>query len=162
MLNSRQLSMEPPIPAYWRIWFATIDPLIASTGIVGNIFSPEVVLGSYSPKPVIPPAIETKVLLETSAGFFAGIMFLQVILLRLRSRDVTVWKCVQASISLADVAIILSVLAALNNQGRLDPSLWRWEEVGNLVLTTFALTTRVLFLLGVGMPQNVTVDLKWD
>jgi hypothetical protein len=154
--------MDPPIPSFWRIWFATIDPIIASTGILGNIFTPDVVLGSYSPKPIIPPALETTVLLETSAGFFAGIMFLQVVLLRLRSRDVTVWKCVQLSIFFADIAIIASVLLALNKQGRLDPSLWRWEEVGNLVITTFALATRVFFILGVGMPQNTTSNLKWE
>jgi hypothetical protein len=154
--------MDSPIPSVWRIWFATLDPLVALSGVYLNCFNPTEVLNSYSPKAVSPPAIETRVLLDTSSGFLLGTMFLQVVLLRLKSKDVTVWKCLQASIAIVDVAIITSILMALNTQGRVDPSQWRVQETGSLGLTAFVLTTRVLFLLGVGMPQLNTNNMKWE
>ena len=80
-------------------------------------------------------------------------MFLQIVLLRLRPKDLTVWRCLQASIAIVDVAIIASVLEALNGQGRLDPSVWRVEEKGTVGLTGFVLLVRLLFLLGIGMPS---------
>lgn len=154
--------MDSPIPAAYRIWFATLDPLIASTGVLGNIFSPHDVLNSYYPKAADPPAIDTKVLLDTSSGFYLGIMFLQIVLLRLRSRDVTVWKCVQASIAIVDVAIIAAVLMALDTQDRLSPSLWRWQEAGTFCLTSSVLVSRLLFVCGVGLIQSGNSNLKWE
>lgn len=152
--------MESPIPAIYRMWFATLDPLIALSGVFGNTFASTVVLNTYNPKAANPPAIETRLLLDTSTGFLLGIVLLQVILLRLRPRDVTVWKCVQANIAIADIAIILSSLMALSTQGRLDPSLWRWEESSSIGLTTFVLTTRILFLCGIGIKDELRDKLE--
>ena len=152
--------MESPIPTIYRVWFASLDPLIALAGALGNTFASSTVLSSYNRKAADPPAIETRVLLDTSTGFLLGTLFLQIVLLRLRPRDVGVWKCLQASIAIADVAIILSELMALSAQGRLDPSLWRWEETGTLGLTSFVLATRLIFLSGVGLKDNDRV--KWE
>lgn len=152
--------MESPIPTVYRIWFASLDPLIALSGALGNIFASTTVLDSYNPKAAVPPAIETKALLDSSTGFLLGTLFLQVVLLRLRPRDVTVWKCLQASIAIADVAIISSKLIGLSEQGRLDPSLWRWEECGTLGITSFVVATRSSFLCGLGMAEQARDKLE--
>lgn len=152
--------MDSPIPTVYRVWFASIDPLIALSGALGNTFASSTVLDSYNPKAANPPAIETRVLLDSSSGFLLGTLFLQVVLLRVRPRDLGVWKCLQASIAIADIAIITAALMALSDQGRLDPSLWRWQECGTLGLTGFVLATRLLFLCGIGLAGATRA--KWE
>ena len=97
-----------------------------------------------------------------STGFLLGTLFLQVVLLRLRSRDLTVWRCLQASIAIVDLVIIASVLQGLSIQGRITPALWRWQEWGNLLITGFVLATRVVFLLVVHPTQLGDSRAKWD
>jgi hypothetical protein len=160
--SALQLTMGSPIPSVWRIWFATLDPIIAFSGVAGNILVPQVTLKAYDPNATIPPALVTKIMLDMTTGFLAGTMFLQIVLLRLRPKDVAVWKCLQASISFADVAIIYSVLMGLDAQGRLDPEKWRVEEIGTLGLTGFVLLTRVLFILGIGLSSSRSSDVKLD
>lgn len=145
--------MTHPIPSAYRIFFATIDPLVASTGVIGNLFVQHGILDSYNPNAKYPPSIETKVCLQSLAGFLAGTMFLQIVLLRIRPRDIAVWKCLEASIAIVDCAIIAAVLKALDDQGRLSPELWRLPDWTNLGVTGFVLLYRVSFLLGIGMPK---------
>lgn len=60
---------------------------------------------------------------------------LEAVLLRARARDVTVWRIVQASISLLDLVMVGAALRALGEEGRLDWRGWRADDwrlvVGN-------------------------------
>jgi hypothetical protein len=168
--------MDTPIPSIWRIWFATLDPLIAFSGILA-IINPVDYLPTYGPTPEvqIPLALETQFLLYPTIGFLLGIMFLQIVMLRLRSHDVTVWKCLQASIAIVDVAMIASLVHLLRLQGKGDPALWWPGECTSVVVTGVVLVSRVLFLVGVGLGSGAAVEpglrpplgtlsdtLKWD
>jgi hypothetical protein len=86
------------IPAVYRYFFTIIDPLMCIGGVLGNIFAPATILASYTAAPVLPPAIETTVMLDGMGGWFAGMGFLQVYLLRAKKDDLTVWKSVQVNL----------------------------------------------------------------
>lgn len=131
--------------------------MIALSSVFGYVTSPDFLLNSFNPRAAIPPALETRVLLENEAGFLAGTAFLQIVLLRLKSKDITVWKCLQTSIGIVDTAIIVAMLRSLAAQGRSSPADWRWQESASLAFTGAVLLTRVLFVLGIGVkaePKN--------
>jgi hypothetical protein len=114
--------MSSRIPSFYRIWSTIVDPLLTLVGVFGNLFAPIATLNSYSPSYVSPPATETTLLLDTVAGFLAGLAFLQVVLLRARTTDMTVWRALQASTVLVDIAMLGGFARALSGQGRTD---WR-------------------------------------
>lgn len=143
--------MSSPIPSFYRIWFTVVDPILSIAGVVGNLFAPASILNSYSPSYVSPPATETIFLLDATAGFFAGVALLQVVLLRARPADVTVWRLVEASIILVDFAMLGGFARALRAEGRTDWSVWRIEEWTNLIILAGVAVIRTAFILGVGM-----------
>ena len=147
--------MANPIPPFYRHFFTTFDAIGALTGVLGNFFTPAPILDSYNPNAQIPPSLETRLLLDSSAGFLLGTMFLQTVLLRLRPRDLTVWRCVQTMIGIVDVVLLGSFTRTLNEQGRLNPGMWRGMEWMNMLFTAFVLSIRVAFLLGVGVGGGV-------
>ena len=98
--------MSGSIPSFYRVFFTIIDPLIAASGVVANILEPNTILRSYSPVAVIPPRTDTTVLLDTVAGFLSGTILLQTVLLRLRPSDIAVWKTLQMSILIVDLAML--------------------------------------------------------
>ncbi|KAL8907060.1 MAG: hypothetical protein Q9171_006007, partial [Xanthocarpia ochracea] len=81
----------PPsrIPPFYRIFFTIIDPIITILGIYAQLLTPLTVLTSYTPTPHNPPGTETVLLLDTVAAFLAGLLILQVYLLRARPADMT-------------------------------------------------------------------------
>ncbi|KAK7890415.1 hypothetical protein LTR67_008301 [Exophiala xenobiotica] len=151
--SASALPSRSSIPSFYRVFFSTIDPLIALTGILTNIFAPSVILKSYNSNPTLPPSTETTVLLRSSAGYLLSTMFLQTVLLRLRPTDLTVWRCLQIAILIQDVAILASLTLALATERRLNLALVRPEEWSNLVVLTAVGLIRAAFILDVGMPQ---------
>jgi hypothetical protein len=143
------------MPSFYRIWFTIVDPLLAFVGVFSNLFAPTATLNSYSPSYVSPSATETTLLLETVAGFLAGLVSLQVVLLRARPSDMTVWRALQASTLLVDTAMLGGPARALSSQRRTDWRVWRTEEWTHLAITAGVVVIRVAFLLGVGIGRQV-------
>lgn len=143
--------MASPVPSFYRIWFTIVDPVLSLVGICGNIFTPTTVLKSYSPSFVSPPASETILLLDTKTAFVAGLGFLQIVLLRAKPADITVWRTVQASTLLANLGMLSAFARALSLQGRTDLRVWRSEEWTNYAVTAGLAVIRSAFLLGIGM-----------
>ncbi|KZP10763.1 hypothetical protein FIBSPDRAFT_1051146 [Athelia psychrophila] len=143
--------MSSTMPSFYRIWFTVVDPLLSIAGVLGNLFVPTTILNSYSPSFVSPPATETIYLLDATAGFLAGLVLLQVVLLRARPTDVTVWRVLQASMLLVDLAMLGGFARALSAQGRTVWRVWRAEEWTNLVIIAGVAVIRTAFVLGVGM-----------
>ena len=145
-----------PIPSFYRLFFPTIDPFIALAGVLANIFTPAAILKSYTPRATVPASTETTVLLRRSAGYLLSTMFLQTVLLRLRPSDRTVWRCLQISILIQDVAILASLTMALAAEHRLDSTLKlvRPEEWSNFAVLAAVGLIRSAFILGVGMDQD--------
>ena len=143
------------IPSYYRIFFTFIDPVLSSFGVIMHLQSAKI-LPNYALTPAIPPATETRLVLDALTGFFAGLVFLQAVLLRARPNDVVVWKCVQAATILVDIGMVGGFVRALGNTGRLDTGKWRPEEWSNVGINSFVGIVRTLFVLGVGMPKVKT------
>lgn len=143
-----------PFPAIYRVFFPTIDPLIALSGALTHVLSPKTILSLYNASAKLPPAIETTTLLEINSGFLLATMPLQIIMLRLRPNDVAVWKCLQGSILIQDLGIIAAVLTSLKAQGRLDVGLLNLNEWGNLGILVALGILRAAFVLGVGLNGN--------
>jgi hypothetical protein len=138
------------IPSFYRIFFATLDPLLAGTGILTAWLFPRTFLLSYFPDPrIIAP--ETRFTLDAIAGFFASTLLLQVYLLRIRPTDIGVWKAVQASIVIQDFAFLLAFQRVKAKGGDSSPTKWTLEEWGNLVILVGVATIRLAFLAGVGL-----------
>ncbi len=142
--------MSSPIPSFYRLFFPTLDPLIALSGILTNILLPGTILTLYDPSARLPPAFETSTLLDVNTGFLLATIPLQIIMLRLRPNDVAVWKCLQGSILVQDLGIIVAVLRSLSGQGRLDVAEIKGSELGNLAILAGVGILRTAFLLGVG------------
>lgn len=143
--------MASSIPSFYRVWFTVIDPILSLFGVFGNLLTPTVILNSYSPFYASPPTTETIFLLDTTAGFLAGLTFLQVVLLRAKPTDVTVWRALQASIVLVDIGMLAGLVRVLSAEGRADWKVWRVQEWTNMGITAAVLIIRAAFLLGVGM-----------
>ncbi|KAK1061150.1 hypothetical protein LTR12_004828 [Friedmanniomyces endolithicus] len=153
--NSIKQMASQRIPPFYRIFFTTVDPLIALTGFISALFFPNFLLSTYSPTATIPPAIETTQLLNILAGFYLSVVPLQIFLLRARPQDLTVWRALQFSVLIADVAVLGATATALSAQGRLQPSHWRLDEAGSVVVTAGVGLIRIAFLIGLGMGRRV-------
>jgi hypothetical protein len=151
----RILAMSSSIPTFYRIFFPSIDPIFAFAGVLTNLFAQPAILNSYNASFTshnIP--IETAVCMEMTSGFLLAIFFLQIVLLRIRPDDLAVWRCVQISILIQDIAILYAFAKSLSAQGRLDWESWRAEEWTNYLITAGAASTRVAFLTGVGFGDS--------
>ena len=144
--------MSDPIPKPYRVFFRVVDPTLSLFGVIMHLQSDKI-LPNYALEPTMPPATETRLLLDALVGFFAGLAFLQAVLLRARPNDVVVWKCLQAATILIDLAMLAGFYRALSSTGRLDVSTWRNEEWNNIMINSFVAMIRTLFVLGVGMPK---------
>ncbi|KAL9047612.1 MAG: hypothetical protein Q9162_007976 [Coniocarpon cinnabarinum] len=141
-----------PMPLVYRIFFLYIDPSGAALGLIGHLFTPMQMLKSYSVSPTEPPATETIFLTDTLVGFFAMTLFLQTYLLRQKPiADLAVWKAVQFSILLVDIAMLGAFGRALAREKRLNAIVWRSEEWTNLGVLLIVAVMRTSFCLGVGM-----------
>ena len=89
-------------------------------------------------------------LFQQLGGFLLGTAFMEAVLLRY-SGDVNIWKLVQATILIVDIAILYALWDALSQQGRLQPSKLRGEDWGCVAITGFVTIVRSLFITGLGL-----------
>ncbi|KAK4556904.1 hypothetical protein LTR86_005885 [Recurvomyces mirabilis] len=144
--------MATQVPAPYRIFFTTIDPILAISGTLTSLFAPSLILGPSAPKI---PTPESTFLLQSSAGFYAAFVLLQVFLLRARPHDLTVWRALEASLLITDIFIVVASFGFYGSKhGTAVPFLWKVEEIGNFVITAGVGVIRALFLLGVGLPSG--------
>ncbi|EMC99268.1 hypothetical protein BAUCODRAFT_146232 [Baudoinia panamericana UAMH 10762] len=144
--------MTPQIPRIYRVFFTTLDPLLAATGVLTALFYPSALLKPYSPIAALPPALETSSLLIMLAGFYAATLLLQVVVLRMRPDDLGLWRVLQLSILFQDVFILAAFARSMGIQGRLSPLAWHADEAGTIATTAGVGFVRARFLL----------DRKWD
>ena len=107
------------------------------------------------PKFAFPPAVETQLMLDREAGFFAGIVLLLAGLLRARPNDVTVWKYVLGSLLLVDLFGLAGFFRAFVDGGRTNVGEWRGGDWGNVLGYTVLAASRAAFILGVGFGPKV-------
>ncbi|KAF2110777.1 hypothetical protein BDV96DRAFT_583696 [Lophiotrema nucula] len=143
------------VPAFYTVFFTSIDPLIALGGGAYIVFfRPQTFIDQLfprtSPYSVITPS--HTLLLHQLGGTFLMVGFLQVFMLRY-TKDLAIWKFLQFSILIEDVVLFYSLYAGLVTQNRLALESVRAEEWGSVAITGFVLIARVLFLLEVGFKK---------
>lgn len=140
----------PKINTFYYVWFEWVDPIILLPSILALIFKPQVMIEAF-----IPPTLSTYnpdqgFLVHQLAAMFAFVAIMLAGVLRL-SKDIEVWRTIIAGILLIDVAMLLSTVVSLKQQGRLSFSGIRPEDWGNIVFILIVTIIRILFLAGVGV-----------
>lgn len=141
------------IPSFYRVFFTIPDPLCALSGVYIFAFDPDTVLSSVNPGHPAHDPRQAFVFTQV-AGHMLGIALLQVALLRYTA-DLVVWKLVQASILVVDLALLWATAQAYQSQGRLwDLSSWRWEDWVSVGITLTVAVARSAFLAELGFPKK--------
>jgi hypothetical protein len=95
--------MASLIHTLYSFWFTTVDPLLAVTAIITNLFFSSSNLLSVTPRALAPRA-ETTILLVATVGAYDCLLILHLFVLRPRPGDVAMWKSNQASQALFKVS----------------------------------------------------------
>ncbi|KAK7188665.1 hypothetical protein DPSP01_013309 [Paraphaeosphaeria sporulosa] len=151
----RAQSNHNEIPACYRIFFTSIDPLIALSGAYMDYFDPETILASAFPRSgsYAKPTPPVTFLLMQAGGSFIMMAFLMVFMLRYTS-DVKIWKMFQFGVLVTDFTLFFSLFGALEGTGRLNVGAVRWEEWGTIIITGFLTLLRLAFLGGFGFGKT--------
>ncbi|KAF2706190.1 hypothetical protein K504DRAFT_385897 [Pleomassaria siparia CBS 279.74] len=149
------------IPSFYRVFFTSIDPLIALSGAFFALFQPDTTIASMFPLSHAWARITPShtMLLQQSGGFLISIIVLQVALLRY-TQDVNIWKIVQSSILVSDFTLFYSLWCALDAQKRLHIGMLRAEEWGTVGITAFVTVARILFIVGIGLEKKAQAAKK--
>ena len=108
------------IPAFYRIWFTYLDPLIAIHATYMDFFTPATIFNSQIAGVTLDP--DYHAFFQQLGGHLAGIAFLSTVLLRATS-ELKIWKILQASILIVDICLMASIYTSLSHQSRLSPSI---------------------------------------
>ena len=144
------MSSTSSIPAFYRIWFTIIDPLMRVGSAYGFVFQPYYMLSQFTPSPLMPIPIETRMMTDQSAGFYLCLAILFGYLLRARPNDMAVWLAVQGGTLVIDFAVLSSFARALVDSERLNISAWSQGELGSIIVTALVAVIRLAFLAGFG------------
>jgi hypothetical protein len=150
------------IPFLYRIYFQTIDPLLALSGSYlalsnGPKYIHSVAPASILPKPSNPSSrspssttttsIETLLLHQISA-LYLYIALVSALVLR-TTTEIPVWNALETSFAVCDVGHLAGMWYAMGTREFLDVRKWRGEEWVNLGILWGGLALRVAFLVGV-------------
>lgn len=139
------------VPAFYKFYFLWSDPAVCLWAVYMDFFTPDVVVNAFIPASIAPRNPQFDFLLQQLGGSLLMLGFLDVVLLRY-TKDVMIWKILQAATLLYDIVLLYSVYDALEKQGRLSVDRMRLaEDWGGLAITGLAVVVRSAFLLDVGM-----------
>jgi hypothetical protein len=145
------------VPAGYRLWFGTLEPLMGISGFYFNHINPPYLLRTLNPSynTLLPMTPETRLLLDTTTGLYAQNLFLQLVLTRARPNDVGLWKIWQSSLLVVDTILMSAVLRNLSWLGVLGvPGKWSGEQWANVVIMIGLLVVRTAFVAGYGFGKG--------
>eukprot|EP01113_Clastostelium_recurvatum_P042779 TRINITY_DN6965_c0_g1_i1.p1 TRINITY_DN6965_c0_g1~~TRINITY_DN6965_c0_g1_i1.p1 ORF type:complete len:153 (-),score=31.91 TRINITY_DN6965_c0_g1_i1:120-578(-) len=139
------------VSVFSRVLFFVFDFLMPLGGVVGHFADPQTILSGFTSKaPLTPPAVETQVLLDGMAGWYAGLMAMHLYL-QFSSRakhDRSIWNLVMVNLILVDLGMLIGFTRALLAEGRLyGVDTWRTQDYANIVGYTVIALVRLLFVL---------------
>ena len=137
------------IPAFYRIFFLYIDPLINLSGSYILFFDHPTYVKNGTPNYISVDAIDPIVqyLLLSLGSFSLCIFGLQTLLLQ-QYRDVKIWKIVMFSILLTDLGLIYTIYAG-DPKGFWDIGGWSGGDWSNVAILSTVISIRSAFLLTV-------------
>ncbi|PVH92360.1 hypothetical protein DM02DRAFT_619988 [Periconia macrospinosa] len=149
------------VPGFYKIFFTSVDPIIALSAAITNFVSQDFLVNSLVPRTLrneddVNP--QYKFIFQQAGGAMLACAVLSGGLLR-ATNDLKVWKYVQMAILLMDFAALYSFWDALRLQSRLWTA-WRSEDWGTVGLTLFITLTRIAFLAEMGFKKVRTGKLN--
>jgi hypothetical protein len=135
-------------PAFYRIFFTWLDPLVCIWGAYMDFFDPTLVLSSHIPN--LPADIGHTMILRQRGGGMLNFGFISAVLLRYTT-DLNIWRIVQFACLIVDFTEFWGGFGALGTQGRLDVGTWRVEDWATMGITGTATLVRMAFLMGIGL-----------
>ncbi|KAG4440859.1 hypothetical protein IFR05_003672 [Cadophora sp. M221] len=137
------------IPAFYRIFFLYIDPLICLSGIYVLFFDHATYLANGIPHAISVDVVDPLAhFLLVALGSYALCIFgIQILLLR-QFPDLKIWKIIMFSILSTDLGLLYGVYAA-DPRGFWDIGGWTSGDWTNNVILFTVATIRSLFLLTV-------------
>lgn len=128
---------------FYTFFFKWIDPIIALGGAYLNFIDPIAAVTSMAPNSKYDP--DQVFLFHQSGGLALAIAFLSAAIPRY-SKDITVWRILQFSLLLSDLAGISGVGFAMARQGRLG-GIWTSDDWGCGGSYVFLTLVRLHFLV---------------
>ncbi|KAM5386394.1 hypothetical protein ACJZ2D_000357 [Fusarium nematophilum] len=114
------------LPAFYGFFFRNIDPLIALWGAYLNFIDPASAVTSMAPNSTHDP--NQVFLFHQSGGLALAVAFLSAAIPR-RTSDITIWRVLQFSLFLSDMAGLSGIGCALMRQGRWGPATWTSDDI---------------------------------
>lgn len=133
------------------MFFQWVDPIICIWGASMDFLTPTTVLSSHVPSPDVD--IGHIMILQQRGGAMLNFAVISAVLLRY-TYDPRIWKIVQSAFFVVDLALYYAAYQVLRAQGRLNPTKWRWEDWGSMVISVVSGAARVAFLMGVGLEKG--------
>jgi hypothetical protein len=154
------MESSPPVSVVYRVYFQTVEPLLALTGAYVSHFTPANFVNVMSPAAfafdVVSPVIQ--LLLSTLASTYLLFSLNEALVLRL-SADVNVWRAVTAACLICDAGHLYAIYVS-----RPDLfwalSRWRSADWTNMGILWFDVALRVSFLLGIGVREKSKSENK--
>lgn len=143
----------PHVHVFYRVWFQWVDPLVLVPTIYALLFTPQVMLDAFIPPPQSAYNADQGFLLHQLAAMYAFVAIVLGAGLRV-TNEIKVWRVIIAGILVIDIAILASVYASLDQQGRLGNL--RAADWGNILFTGLVAVIRILFLAGFGVGKEET------
>ncbi|GKT47803.1 uncharacterized protein ColSpa_07984 [Colletotrichum spaethianum] len=146
--------MTTNIPSIYRAVFLYWDPPCAIWGAYLSFFARDMTLNSFIPGLAANRDAAHDMMFYHQGGSLLGVAILNGYLLRY-TKDVFIWKLVQASILCIDVALLVGMTGHLSGQGRLSPAAWTGYDWMGIIITGGVTIARTLFIAGVGLAEKV-------
>src|ERR1700761_3399586 len=151
--------MSDTIPGFYRFYFSWSDPAICLWGAYIDFFTPAFVSNAFLPSTIAKWDPLFDFTLQQLGGALLMLAFIDIVLLRY-TKDVKIWKIIQAAVLIYDLSLLYSNYYSLKQQGRLSVSALRWEDWGGIFISFQAAVVRSAFLLGVGLSKDEKVVKK--
>lgn len=145
------------IALYYKVFFLYIEPLSALLGAVVAWLYPdnylaliEHVAAAAPPPPILPLGIHVS--LRQLANMYLLFTLNEALILRITS-DQRVWRLLLLNLAIADVGHLLSV-SPLGPAIYYDMAQWNAIDWGSVPFVYMGLTSRICFLLGLGIKSK--------
>jgi hypothetical protein len=118
-------------------------------------------LSGFTANPVLPPAVETQVILDGMAGWYAGLAALHIWLQVCHPKNRAAWRPIIAQLIVVDIGMLIGFTRALHAEGRLlDLGKWRNEDFSNVIGYALITVLRIIFAVMPTASTSVRKDRK--
>ena len=154
MASSRASSPQVSIPFIYCCFFLYIEPLSTLLGAYYAFFQQQTYLNlTHAPSaPLTGIPLSSQIVLNQLANLYFLLALTEALVLRATS-DLRVWRTLLFGLLVADLGHLYSV-SPLGTQIYWHPVSWNAIDWGNIGFVYVLISTRIAFLLGIGIPSG--------